>query len=453
MRWVAGLLVVLLLPACTTDQPKPDPPLPSSSPPPWVTETLPPEPTTRPLVLAVNARRPPIRVAEAVARWVTEGKVDDWEDLGQPPGPLRLVQRTDRLDHLPMDAIAVVVADAMRPGVRAIEVGGVDPLRDPDAYPLQVAGPAHARVTTLTIVGDVMLGRGVAGRDALGPIAPRLAAADITVGNLESTMARLGPPTQDPVTDSFFAAPAVRADLRRAGFDALGLANNHLGDFGTESLVRTVGLLRTGGFATFGAGRDLAAASRPAVLTRHGIRFGFLGFNAIGETPEAASGQPGALSVSMPPRTGPLDRAELDRVLDDVRRLARRADVVTVLPHWGTQYVHRPEPVQDEVARRLVAAGAALVVGGHPHVVQGASMIGDSLVVHSLGNFVFDMDFSAATMEGLMLEATFWGDHLVAADFVPYRLDAGFAPQVVPYADAASILDPFWEFSDLASVR
>ena len=300
-----------------------------------------------------------------------------------------------------------------------------------------------------------MLGRRVGDRAAaegdpsypLRPMQRRLRAADITVGNLESTLSTVGPPTQGG--DSFAADPAVRNGLRAAGFDAVDLANNHAGDFGEQSLVNTVDLLERAGLRPFGAGPDLARARRPAIVTRNGVRFGFLGFNAIGETPEAGPGVPGANAVSMPPRTGPLDRAELDRVLGDVRRLATRVDVVVVLPHWGTQYTERPEPIQDHVARRLVHAGADLVVGGHPHWVQGGSLVGDALVVHSLGNFVFDMDFMPETMEGLVLEATFWGSELKGVRFVPYRMGADFAPRIVAYGAADRLFANFWRFSAL----
>jgi poly-gamma-glutamate capsule biosynthesis protein CapA/YwtB (metallophosphatase superfamily) len=284
---------------------------------------------------------------------------------------------------------------------------------------------------------------------ALRPMQRRLAAADLTVGNLESTLSRDGSPTQGG--DSFAADPAVRGGLRDAGFDALGLANNHVGDFGDRALVQTVRRLERAGLAPFGAGATPTRARRPVLLERHGVRFGFLAFNAIGETPEVGPGRPGAVSVSMPPRTGPLDRRELDRFLRSVRRLDRRADVVTVLPHWGTQYTQRPEPIQRAVAGELVAAGADLVVGGHPHWVQGASLRGDALVVHSLGNFVFDMDFMQQTQEGLVLEAVFWGDELKAAEFVPYRIGADFAPRVVAPAAAQENLDLFWQFSGIGA--
>lgn len=164
MRWLAALTAVLLLSACTSDPPpEVDPPLPApTSPPPWVTSTRPPEPTTRPLVLAYNARRPPIAVPKAVAEWVQQGIVDNWDQLGQPTAPLRVTDRSEHLGRLPMNTVAVVVADAVGPEVRVMEVDGVDPLRDPDGYPIQVQGPPHPPVTTRTV------GAGPAG--ASGPI-------------------------------------------------------------------------------------------------------------------------------------------------------------------------------------------------------------------------------------------------------------------------------------------
>jgi poly-gamma-glutamate synthesis protein (capsule biosynthesis protein) len=96
--------------------------------------------------------------------------------------------------------------------------------------------------------------------------------------------------------------------------------------------------------------------------------------------------------------------------------------------------------VQSLVARRLARAGADLVVGGHPHWVQGLERAGGAVVAHSLGNLVFDMDFMEQTMEGVTLTATFWGPRLVAVDLAPYRMDATFSPRLVAGPEAADIL-------------
>jgi len=300
--------------------------------------------------------------------------------------------------------------------------------------------PAPPPRVTLTVVGDLMLVRGVPdAAAALAPLRERLRSADITVGNLESTLSLNGQPTQGG--DSFGGTPALLRPLRGAGFDALSLANNHAGDYGSTALVETVDEFDGSGIEGFGAGANLAAASRPAVIEREGVRFAFVGFNAIGETPRAVPGGPGALSVRMPPRTGPLVPADLDHVASVVRRAARSADVVVVLPHWGTQYTHTPEPIQGTVARRLVRAGADLVVGGHPHWVQSTERIDGVPVLHSLGNFVFDMDFMTQTMEGVFLETVWRGDELVRTRLVPYKMDpVSFAPREVRGAEARRIL-------------
>ena len=327
------------------------------------------------------------------------------------------------------------------------------PLRDPAAYPATLPGPAAPSVTTVTVTGDLLLARRVGDRldqvgdqaAALRPMARRLAASDLTIGNLESTLSKAGAPRQGG--DSFGARPQVRAGLQLAGFDVLSLANNHVGDYGPQALRQTLRRVEAGSFAGVGAGTDLAAAARPVVVVRHGVRFGIVAFDAIGETPAATASLAGALRVRMQPRTGPLNVSDLQRVTDVVRGLRDEVDVVLVLPHWGTQYTTQTVRDQRVVARRLVQAGADLVVGGHPHWVQGVESLSGGLVVYSLGNFVFDMDSTRETQEGAVLELTYWGTELKAAELVPVVIGRDFAPRVARGERAAAILDRIWSAS------
>jgi poly-gamma-glutamate synthesis protein (capsule biosynthesis protein) len=308
-------------------------------------------------------------------------------------------------------------------------------------------------VTTVSVTGDVMLGRRVGDRlaqvgdpaAALRPMARRLARADLTIGNLESTLSKAGAPRQGG--DSFGAAPSVRRGLRLAGFDVLSLANNHTGDYGPRALVQTVRRVRAAGIAPVGAGSDLVRAARPVVVERNDVTFGIVAFDAIGETPAAGPRQPGALRVRMRPRTGPLVQADLDRVTGIVRDLASRVDVVLVVPHWGTQYTRSTVRDQRVVARALVDAGADVVAGTHPHWVQGVEVVRGGLVAYSLGNFVFDMDFARETREGAVLELTFWGDELKGARLVPVVIGTDFAPRHAPGLRGDTILDDIWAAS------
>ena len=412
----------------------------------------PPEPvTTQPLVLLAHHSRGDLRVPTSLARRIQRGSVARWTDLDGSADRLRLVGSPARVAR-DRDAVALVPATEVRPWVRAAVVGGVDPLHRPAAYPLQVRGPRPERVTTLRVVGDIMLDRGVTAAAPPGnPTAPlrpmrrTLTGADLTVGNLESTLSENGEPQQGD--DSFAADPSVLPALAELGIDAVSLANNHTGDYGTRALLESVAAFRGTGVRAFGAGRDLEDASRPLVLRRNGVSFGFVGFNAIGETLPATGSQPGALSVRMPPRTGPLDRGDLRHVLGLVRDLGDRVDVAVVLPHWGTQYTHVAEPIQSYVARRLARAGADLVAGGHPHWVQGLERAGGAVVAHSLGNFLFDMDFMEQTMEGVVLTATFWGERMVGIALAPYRMDGGFAPRAAGGDVADGILEDVWAHS------
>ncbi|MGB8385782.1 MAG: CapA family protein, partial [Dermatophilaceae bacterium] len=347
-----------------------------------------------------------------------------------------------------------VPAGAATPMVRALRVAGSDPIRQPTTYPITTPGDPAGPVVQITVVGDVMLGRRVGAAMArsadfaapLRPMAARLAAADVTIGNFEATLSRDGAPTQGG--DSFAADPRVAEGLRVAGFDVLSLANNHVGDWGSRALSQTVDRLRAMGITPVGAGADLAAARAGAVVEAHGIRVGVLATDSIGESPAAGPDRPGTNRVNMPPRTGPIDDAAVARVVGDVRALRPQVDLLLVVSHWGTQYTNAPEDSQRILGRALLAAGADLVVGGHPHWVQGVEVVGDRLLVHSLGNFVFDMDFSWQTQEGVVLEAVAWGGRLMGVELVPYVIGPDFAPRVVDPGRGERVLDLLRASSD-----
>jgi poly-gamma-glutamate capsule biosynthesis protein CapA/YwtB (metallophosphatase superfamily) len=454
---VAALVIVAA--GCSEgsgDEPKPLPD-PTAGPTADPTHSRPPTAGDhQPLALAMDLHRPALSISEQVARRLVAGAPMRWSELGQDGGVVRVRRGAGAIRAAARypDVLAIAPASELRPIVQSVRVGGVDPLRAPARYPLtttaaQPVGP----VTTLTVVGDIMLGRGVGDANAddpgtpLQPMAARLRSADVTVGNLESTLSDDGVP-QQPGDDSFAADPAVVTGLAAAGFDLLSLANNHTGDYGPHALRQTMRRLDRSPIRTVGAGLDATAAWRPVIIDRGGVRIGFVAFNAIGETPRATATRPGAAEVRMAPRTGPLSRPDLRRLTDTIRRLAQRTDVVVGLPHWGEQYVNLPVPDQRRVGAAMIDAGADLVVGGHPHWVQGVQLHRGRLIVHSLGNFIFDMDFSQATEEGVLLEVTLWGSEVMAVRFVPYVIGAGFVPRTAAGPRADATLDRLWSASD-----
>jgi poly-gamma-glutamate capsule biosynthesis protein CapA/YwtB (metallophosphatase superfamily) len=412
-----------------------------------------------PLALVVHATRPVSDVSVADARRIVASGETRWAAVSQEGGQMRVLSHEERRAsevlrevRASRNVLGIVPADAVDARVRVLTVGGRHPLRDPERYPLHTRSAQPVpEVTTLTAVGDIMLGRRVGDRHRadpgapLKPLAERLAAAEITVGNFESTLSEAGAPRQG--SDSFAASPRVTPGLRAAGFDLLSVANNHVGDYGDRALRQTLSRFASAGLKTVGAGRNLAAARRPVIVERDGVRIGFLAIDSIGETPAATRTRPGTNRLNMPPRTGPLNRSQLQRISSDVRALSKQVDIAVVITHWGTQYTHRPEPSQRRAARALADAGADLVIGGHPHWVQGFEMVGSTVVVHSLGNFVFDMDFQTKTREGIFLEIVLWGDAVKAVEPVPYLIDGAFTPRLIRGERAQSILTDVWRSS------
>lgn len=267
------------------------------------------------------------------------------------------------------------------------------------------------RAVVVAAGGDVNLGdRTATAIAAHGPgfpwsgVAPLLRGADLTIANLECAVSRGGSPAAGK-DYTFRGAPSALAAVARAGVDVLSLANNHSVDYGPGALLDTIRHARRNGIATAGAGADLAAARRPVRLELGGVRIAVLAYSdvrALGF--DAGIGRPGAAP------------AFAEYVDPDVRRAARAADAVVVYFHWGKELAATPDSRQKRLADLAFRAGATIVLGAHPHVLQPIQRGGSKLVAWSLGNFVFPARSAGTTSTGILLA------HLTPRGVVGQRL-------------------------------
>jgi poly-gamma-glutamate synthesis protein (capsule biosynthesis protein) len=197
-----------------------------------------------------------------------------------------------------------------------------------------------------------------------------------------------------------------------------------------RSFLDTLANLKGKGIAPVGGGVDLATARAPVVIERNGVRFAFLGYDDVSSSFYGAT-------ASLP-GTAPLSAANL---IQDIATAKAVADVVIVLPQWGAEYTPTPTLRQTDLARVAIEAGADVVGGNHPHVVQGVEWFEEGFVAYALGNFVFDQDWSIETQQGAVLEATFSGSRLIGVRLVPVRIREMYKPTWAEGTEAGSILE------------
>lgn len=249
--------------------------------------------------------------------------------------------------------------------------------------PAAVTAAASETAWTMTAVGDVMLDRHVrqtiVKRGAAFPfadIAPLLT-GDAVLANLE------GPFTDNPsvATDTnlvFTFDPAVTPVLKHSGFTILSVANNHTLNFGQAGLDKTRRVLDDSDLAYFGDPKNRVGFVRTASV--HGRSVAWVGYNGLA--------------------------AGLDSVLEEIRSVRATADTVIVAAHWGNEYNRTFTARQQQTAHQFISAGADLVLGSHPHVVEPLEIYQGKLIAYSLGNFLFDQYFSEDTLQGLLLTLT-----------------------------------------------
>jgi hypothetical protein len=375
-------------------------------------------------------------------------------------------------------ALGLLRSSDVTPAVRALAIDNVSLFGTGhaarlDGWPLLVAAGGvapeaidPARTWTIVAAGDILLDRGIARQVKVlgkgvdfpydggsaeitgyrccsgfghrvptwrrtgdrGAVRELLTRADVAMANLES-----------PVDDEFryhtsgtvFSGdPRLLAGLKRAGLDFASLANNHIRDAGADGVLETIAELERLGIAHAGAGRNVAAARKPATFETHGVKVAVISCDAIARTYWTSSSD----------RTG--SRSCARDMETDIKAAKRQADVVIVYPHWGVEYRAKPTAQQRTWGARWVAAGADLIIGNHAHWAAAVEQVDGKLVFYALGNFVFDQTWSEATMEGLVLELTFQGSTLRQARLHPTLLIDQSQPNFMePAGDGRRVLE------------
>ena len=232
---------------------------------------------------------------------------------------------------------------------------------------------------------------------------------------------------------TFRLPPEKVSMFHELGIDIVSLANNHALDFGTDALLDTCRTLDEAGIYRVGAGKNLEEAKQPVILEIKGKKIGFLGASRV--IPEgswnASSTKPGMLTTYDPAL-----------LLEEIKKVRETCDYVIVYVHWGIERHDRPEEYQRSLGQQYIDAGADIVIGSHPHVLQGLEYYKGKPIVYSLGNFVF-----GSSIPKSMLLTVDWDGQNVNLALVPATSSAGYTRAVTDEGQKAAFFQYMTDLS------
>jgi len=279
----------------------------------------------------------------------------------------------------------------------------------------------------LMFVGDIMLSRSVGEKIEQESnwqwpflkISNYLKEADLLFGNLEGPISDKGKDVGSVY--SFRASPKAAEGLKYAGFDVLSLANNHIGDWSRIAMEDTFKILEENNIDYVGAGYNKQEAHLPVIKElESGAKIAFLAYTNLGSKNWEAKDNLSGIAW-----------LEGEQMRKDIKKAKTLADIVIISMHFGEEYVLHSNSIQQSLARAAIDAGADLVVGHHPHVIQEIEEYKDGYIAYSLGNFVFDQFFSEEVRQGLILKIIIKDKEIKEIKPIKIRISDLLQPEVI----------------------
>ncbi len=282
----------------------------------------------------------------------------------------------------------------------------------------------------LVAVGDIMLGdhpvtfgHGVksmieqsGGESPFAKVSELLRGGDIVFGNVEAVLSEQGLVRGNLASEEFRGAPRFGSMLAAAGFNVVGFANNHCMEHGETAFCDTVQVLRSNGMRVAGL-VDFRGLCDPVAMSVNGLRVMLLSYSLCPENYHKGASVPYA------------HQQNFEKVLSEVTSFRGQADILLLSLHWGYEYIDYPSPRQVRLAHRLVdEAGVNLIIGHHPHVLQAVERCRDSVIIYSLGNFVFDM-WQRPTRDSMAFQATISAEGRIDYKLVPIWINDKRQPE------------------------
>ncbi len=258
----------------------------------------------------------------------------------------------------------------------------------------------------LSFAGDMMFDKSVAGfikskgaDYVFQGYEKYLKSSDVVFGNLETALSNSGQPILDK-EHTFRSNPQLADFMKKYNFTAMSLANNHSLDYGRSAFIDSMRYLKDKGISYGGGGHNKKEAIEGVVFERKGLDIGFIAFTGVVPSVDwyATEKRPGIIGAYK------VHEAE---VLSAVANLDSRCDVLVVSVHWGKEGSTAVRKQETELAHKLVDAGADVVMGHHPHVVQSFELYKDKLIMYSLGNFIFTTSYAEISNRTILATARF----------------------------------------------